>query len=64
MIARLVGALKELEATPRPSGAKKLTDQNSCWRVRVGDFRIVYRIDDARQLVDVIRIAHRGDVYR
>jgi len=64
IIARIMRALKELGSVPRPAGAKKLTGQNSSWRVRIGDYRIIYQIDDTQRSVDVIRIAHRGEAYR
>jgi mRNA interferase RelE/StbE len=56
--------LRELTADPRPAGCKKLQGYKQCWRVRVGDYRIVYTIDDRQKLVDVTRIAHRKEVYK
>jgi mRNA interferase RelE/StbE len=55
--------LRLLGETPRPSGCKKLKGAG-LWRVRVGDYRIVYEVDDARKIVDVHIVAHRRDVYR
>jgi mRNA interferase RelE/StbE len=57
-------ALLALETDPRPIGAAKLSGQRNRWRVRVGDYRILYEVDDALQQVLVVRIAHRRDVYR
>ena len=48
---------------PRPAGCKKLKGYKDQWRVRVGDWRVVYVIDDAAKLVTVTRIAHRREVY-
>jgi mRNA interferase RelE/StbE len=48
---------------PRPAGAKKLKGYKHQWRVRVGDWRILYIIDNAAKLVSVTRIAHRREVY-
>jgi len=56
--------LEKLEASPRPPGCKKLKGADKEWRIRVGDYRIVYEIDDAAKTVDVTRIAHRREVYQ
>jgi mRNA interferase RelE/StbE len=55
--------IRELSGSPRPVGCKKLHGYKSRWRVRVGNYRIVYSIDDDRKAVDITRIAHRKDVY-
>ena len=49
---------------PRPNGCKKLIGEENIWRVRVGKYRIVYSIEDGILLIEIIRIAHRKDVYR
>ena len=49
---------------PRPSGAKSLVGQNNLYRIRVGDYRVIYRIQDHDLLILVVRIGHRKDVYR
>ncbi|MBI3761513.1 MAG: type II toxin-antitoxin system RelE/ParE family toxin [Chloroflexi bacterium] len=61
---RINQALLELEANPRPSGTSKLSGAKERWRIRVGDYRIIFTIDDDAKRVTVIRIAHRRDVYR
>jgi mRNA interferase RelE/StbE len=61
--SRLLRALSSLKE-PRQSGTKKLQGSDDRWRLRVGDYRIIYRIVDAEQKVIVVRIAHRRDVYR
>lgn len=60
---RVLNALRELEVDPRPPGVKKLTGLENAWRVRVGDFRILYEIADDVVLVTVFRVAHRRDAY-
>jgi len=55
--------LRELAANPRPSGCKKLQGYKQGWRIRVGDYRILYTVDDAERRVDIARIAHRKEVY-
>ena len=61
---RIVDALEELRDHPRPARVVKLAGTEDLWRVRVGDYRIVYGIDDQRRIVTVLRVAHRKDVYR
>ena len=60
---RILNVIDGLAENPRPAGSKKLTDRGD-WRIRVGAYRIVYRIQERRLLVLVIRIGHRSDVYR
>ncbi|OQS15020.1 hypothetical protein B0T36_10065 [Nocardia donostiensis] len=56
----IIGLSKE----PRPAGAKKLVGSHSDWRIRIGQYRIVYEIDDGEQLVTIYTVAKRSDVYR
>lgn len=60
---RITTALASLK-DPRQHGAAKLQGSDDRWRIRVGDYRIIYRIDDDIYQVIVNRIAHRRDVYR
>ena len=64
VLARVFGVIEGLATNPRPAGSKKLINHFSAWRVRIGDYRIVYTIDDKQKIVEVIRIGHRGEVYR
>jgi len=61
---RLVRAAELLEDDPRSPNAKKLQGEKNLWRVRVGDYRILYEIQNTKLVVLVIRIAHRKDIYR
>jgi mRNA interferase RelE/StbE len=63
VIARVIPRLEQLGPAPRPPKCKKLKGGDNEWRIRVGDYRIIYVIDDAARTVDVTRIAHRRDVY-
>lgn len=62
--ARIVEATDALASDPRPHGVVKLTGPEGLWRIRVGDYRVVYTISDGQLVVLVLRIAHRRDVYR
>lgn len=61
--ARLMRAIHDLGDDPRPPGCLKLVGEADQWRVRVGDWRIVYRIEGGRLVVVVVRVAPRGGVY-
>lgn len=63
MQERIGAAIDALAAHPRPHGALRLAGRDD-FRVRVGDYRIVYAVDDAERVVLVARIAHRREVYR
>jgi mRNA interferase RelE/StbE len=55
--------MEAMRPSPRPAGCKKLRGYKDQWRVRVGDWRAVYIIDDAARLVTITRIGHRREVY-
>jgi mRNA interferase RelE/StbE len=63
VVARILSRIEHLAAVPRPTGCKKLKGGDKQWRIRVGDYRIVYEIDDRARAVDVTRIAHRREAY-
>ena len=63
VLARVVRKIGLLANSPRPPGCKKLKGHKDQWRIRVGDWRVVYAIDDADRVVRVMRIAHRSEVY-
>ena len=62
-LTRTVQKIESLANAPRPAGCKKLKGYKDHWRVRVGDWRVVYIIDDKAKLVSVTRVAHRREVY-
>lgn len=64
MRARIRGAVLKLAADPRPPGARAVKDRPGYLRVRVGDYRIIYTIEDDVLKVVVVRVGHRRDVYR
>ena len=61
--ARMMARLRALEANPRPADVKKLKGRPA-WRVRIGDYRIIYEIHDRELVVIIITIGHRREVYR
>lgn len=61
---RVQAAIELLAEQPRPSGAKKLVGGDGEWRVRTGDYRVVYEVRDDVLLVLVVAIGHRRDIYQ
>ena len=61
---RIVSRISSLAEDPRPPGCEKLSGRSERYRIRQGDYRIVYAIDDAVQSVTIVKIGHRRDVYR
>lgn len=61
---KLVEAAESLGDSPYPIGTKKMQGGQDLWRIRVGDYRIVYRIEGHRLVVLIVKIGHRREVYR
>ncbi len=62
ILRRLTAAIDRLTDDPRPAGCKKLTVRPG-WRIRVGDYRVVYDIEDVVRIVTIERVRHRSSVY-
>lgn len=60
---RIIDAIRLLAENPRPPGVKKLIGRDA-WRIRIGDYRVIYEIQDEKLVVWVIMIGHRKEVYR
>ena len=60
---RIARAVDALGVQPRPQGARTLVGYPGLWRIRIGDYRVVYAIKDAELVVLALRVAHRRDVY-
>jgi mRNA interferase RelE/StbE len=61
---RVIAAIRALATNPRPPGCRKLSGSKNDWRIRVGDYRVVYEIADHVDEVRINRVRHRGEVYR
>jgi mRNA interferase RelE/StbE len=61
--ARLDEAIESLSADPRPHGCRKLAGTSDRYRIRVGNYRMIYRVDDGKVTVLVLLIGHRREVY-
>jgi mRNA interferase RelE/StbE len=56
--------INELAVDPRPQGCKKLAGEDDLYRVRAGNYRIIYSIEDAQLIVEIVKTGYRRDVYR
>jgi mRNA interferase RelE/StbE len=63
-IGRIFPAIEALAENPRPQGCKKLQGENYLWRIRIGQYRVIYAVDDNDRIVDIIAVRHRRDIYR
>jgi mRNA interferase RelE/StbE len=61
---RIIPQIRILAENPRPSGCRKLTGSKNDWRIRVGDYRVLYEIDEKARAVRIMRVRHRREVYR
>ena len=63
LIRTIIETITALAENPRPSRAEKLVNRSE-WRVRVGDYRVLYQIDDQNRTITITSVAHRREVYR
>ena len=61
-LTRLIEKVKSLATQPRPSGSEKLAGRPNLYRVRQGNYRVIYSVDDEARVVDVVKVGHRRDV--
>ena len=64
MISKIIAAVDSLMSNPRPQGVRKLVGSDATFRIRVGDFRVLYTIFENRLIVEIVHIGHRKDVYK
>ena len=64
LLARVLKRIEALAGHPRPAGCRKLVGQANLWRIRVGDYRVIYEVDDGNRVVDVVAVRHRSAAYR
>ncbi len=64
IIEKVVAAVAELSSEPYPHGVKKLVGSERSYRIRIGDYRVVYEIIENKLIIEIVRVRHRKDVYR
>ncbi|HPA48454.1 MAG TPA: type II toxin-antitoxin system RelE/ParE family toxin [bacterium] len=60
----ILGKIEALASNPRPRGCRKIRGSANLWRLRTGEYRVVYEIDDRNRLIDVSVVRHRSEAYR
>ena len=64
IVRRLFRRITALAVEPCPSGCRKLQGNDALWRIRVGDYRVIYAIDDQERVIDIFAVRHRREAYR
>jgi mRNA interferase RelE/StbE len=64
IVEKIIKKIECLEDMPRPVGSRKLSGEKDLHRLRVGDYRIIYSLDDQKRPIDIIAVRHRKDAYR
>ena len=64
MVQRLFPPIERLAQEPRPRGCRKVQGADNLWRICIGDYRVLYTIDDRERIIDILAIRHRSDAYR
>jgi mRNA interferase RelE/StbE len=62
-VIKIFEKIEALCKMPRPSRCRKLQGSSDLWRIRIGDYRVVYSIDDSKQRIDVVAVRHRSQAY-
>jgi mRNA interferase RelE/StbE len=64
LVARIWARPRALRDQPRPAGCRKVQEEVAVWRIRIGDYRVLYEINDASRIIDIVAVRHRRDAYR
>ena len=64
LFTQIVTKIKELADNPHPQGSKKITGSQNDWRLRIGDYRVLYKIDNKTKTIKIMRVKHRRGAYR
>jgi mRNA interferase RelE/StbE len=63
IVKRIFPKIDALSKQPRPSGCLKLAGEENLWRIRIGDYRVIYEIDDDSGVIDIVHVRHRSKAY-
>lgn len=63
LIRRILSKIEALAVHPRPTGSRKLTGEKHLWRIRIGDYRVIYSILDKERRIDITAVRHRREAY-
>jgi mRNA interferase RelE/StbE len=63
IVIRIFERIEALAKEPRPKGCRKIVGSRLLWRIRVGNYRVIYMVNDDKELIDIIAVRHRKDAY-
>lgn len=63
-VQRIFPKIEELRKEARPRGCRKLIGEENLWRIRIGDYRVIYAINDKDEVIDIVTVRHRSEAYR
>lgn len=64
LFSQITAKIKELAVDPHPPGSRKISGSRKDWRLRVGDYHVLYEIDNRAKTITIMRVKHRREVYR
>ena len=64
ILRRIIPHIKSLKDDPKPAGCRKIVGAERVYRIRIGDYRVVYEIDEERHRINIMAVGYRKDVYR
>ena len=64
LFQRIIAKIQSLSENPKPQGSRKITGSKNDWRIRIGDYRAIYEIDEQEKRVRIMRVRHRREAYR
>ena len=64
VINRIFPRIEDLAQNPRPRRCRKIEGSENLWRIRIGDYRVIYEVLDDKRLVDIVAVRHRSQAYR
>jgi mRNA interferase RelE/StbE len=64
LFQRIIAKIQSLSENPKPQGSRKITGSKNDWRIRIGDYRAIYEIDEQEKRVRIMRVRHQREAYR
>jgi mRNA interferase RelE/StbE len=64
LFQRTIAKIQSLSENPKPQGSRKIAGSKNDWRIRIGDYRAIYEIDEQEKRVRIMRVRHRREAYR
>lgn len=63
-VTKIISSVEALKSNPRPVGSVKLSGSQYAYRIRIGNYRVIYEIYDHKVIIEVVKVGHRRDIYR